>query len=992
MRLALSSLFLWTLLFSGTLCAQTAEWVWHAEGKPAEGEERFFRRTFNITGKVEKAVLEASCDDQMTVWVNGKEAGTSTAWQKPLKLNVTKELKGGENVLAVRGKNVTGTAALVLVLSLDLEYGKRQVIMTDRDWLSTAETVPDWEKPETKTTGWSNVRLVSKLGAPPWGNVFNVEPAAATPADQIAVPPGFKVELLRSAKPGEGSWVSMAVDPQGRLYISAQQVEKGAKGSIYRASFGVGGKLTEFELMPAPVGAAMGMLWAFDSLYVSGQGPDGTAIYRLRDYDHDDRPETAELFKKVPGGTGEHGAHAIVLGPDRKLYFAHGNSTPLIEGISPHSAMQHYEEESLLPRIGDPVATFFDKLKIPYGQILRADAEGREWELYAAGFRNQYDIDFNPEGELFTYDSDMEWDVGLPWYRATRILQIPSGAEFGFREGTSKWPTYYPDSLPEVVDIGRGSPTGVKFGTRSNFPAQYRRAFFAMDWTYGRILAVHLTPKGAGYEGTFEDFLKGKGMPVSDLEFGPDGAMYFIVGGRGTQAGLYRVSYVGSSDQALPASAASAPKLSLEELRRAAAARALRKRLEAFHGHADVEALDSAWLHLGEDDRFLRFAARVAVESQPVEQWRARALEETDARAGLQALLALARCGSKADQEAILKALARWPIDGLDEPLKLDKLRVIEVSLSRHGRPNDELAALALKKLGAQYPAKSFPLNRELSQLLVFLGAPDAVDKTLALLDTAATQEEQIWYAYALHAYDGTWTPSQRERYFAWFKKAREYRGGNSFAKFLDRIRDLALAKAPESHRTALLELAAGQPAKPAPPPTPPARPFVKAWTMADLTPELDQVSRGRDFARGKEIFTSVQCLQCHHFGNEGGNVGPDLNGVSNRFARRDVLESIIDPGKAISEQYAAFMLTLTAGETVVGQIAEETPERTTLIIDPVAGTRREIPKKEIKAKEASPISLMPPGLLNILTKEEIFDLLAYIESSGNSAAPQFKK
>jgi len=47
-----------------------------------------------------------------------------------------------------------------------------------------------------------------------------------------------------------------------------------------------------------------------------------------------------------------------------------------------------------------------------------------------------------------------------------------------------------------VVDVGRGSPTGLVFGTKSRFPERYRRALFSVDWAFGRILAVQLTPKG----------------------------------------------------------------------------------------------------------------------------------------------------------------------------------------------------------------------------------------------------------------------------------------------------------------------------------------------------------------------------------------------------------------------------------------------------------------------------------------------------------------
>ncbi len=154
-----------------------------------------------------------------------------------------------------------------------------------------------------------------------------------------------------------------------------------------------------------------------------------------------------------------------------------------------------------------------------------------------------YDIAFNRDGELFGFESDAECDWGLPWYRPIRVLHLVSGGEYGFREGTGKWPAYYEDSLPPVVDVGVGSPTGIKFGDRSNFPEKYKKALFALDWSYGRIFAVHLTAYGSSYRGTVETFLTGKPLNVTDLEFGADGAMYFITGGRGTAAGLYRVSY-----------------------------------------------------------------------------------------------------------------------------------------------------------------------------------------------------------------------------------------------------------------------------------------------------------------------------------------------------------------------------------------------------------------------------------------------------------------
>jgi putative heme-binding domain-containing protein len=810
----------------------------------------------------------------------------------------------------------------------------------------------------------------------------------ATPADQLKVPPGFKVELLRSARDGEGSWSSMAIDKKGRLYISPQGAVPGSGfskdntwGGLWRVTLDDKGQIAAWDKVPVPVGDSMGMLWAFDSLYVSGQGPEGRGIYRLKDTNGDDTLDSAPLWKAVAGGNGEHGAHALVLGPDGKsLYIAHGNSTPLVEGVDPNSPYRNYAEDILIPRVMDPVATFFDKLKIPYGYVLKTDENGTKWELMAGGFRNHYDMDFNADGELFTYDSDMEWDAGLPWYRPTRVLHVVPGAEFGFREGNQKWPEYYEDSLPAAVDVGFGCPTGVKFGTKSNYPEKYRRAFFIMDWTFGRLLAVHLKPKGSTYTASnplksytypkgpessedVEVFLSGKGMPLTDLEFGKDGAMYFTVGGRGTQGGLYRVSWTGGTTAGVAASADNQD--AKRQQRRALAS-------EGRSAASIQSALDS-------DDRFLRFTARIALEANPS----SLIASDIDARrpgAELTRLLALARVGSKESQQDLLKALAKFPLDSLDEDLKLLKLRVIKVSFARQGRPDTDLVNLAIEKLGKQYPAKSWPLNRELSELIVWLGAPDAVEKTLGLLESAKSQEEQIWYACILREAQG-WTPAQRERYFSWFPKSRALHGGNSFAKFIERVKDQALAKVPDAERGPLAEL--GAKAAPAPAPFVPAvvRQFQKAWTIGDFDGEFAKISNGRNLTRGKEIFTSTQCASCHHFGTEGGNVGPDLTGVGGRFQPRDILEAILDPSKAISEQYASFVFTMKNGEMAVGQVANETNFYYDIIEDPVRGAHRQVGKSNLVKKEVNPVSLMPPGLINVLTKDEVLDLLAYLTS-----------
>ena len=173
----------------------------------------------------------------------------------------------------------------------------------------------------------------------------------------------------------------------------------------------------------------------------------------------------------------------------------------------------------------------------PGGWIARCDPDGSNIEIVSSGYRNQYDIAMDAEGEIFTYDADMEWDLGSPWYRPTRVCHVTSGSEFGWRSGTGKWPVHYEDSLPPVVEIGPGSPTGVLFGTGAHFPARYQRALFVLDWTFGTIYAVHLEPDGASFKATKEDFAWSKPWAVNDAVIGADGAMYVtVVAARGRRS------------------------------------------------------------------------------------------------------------------------------------------------------------------------------------------------------------------------------------------------------------------------------------------------------------------------------------------------------------------------------------------------------------------------------------------------------------------------
>ncbi|MGH7972646.1 MAG: PQQ-dependent sugar dehydrogenase, partial [Limisphaerales bacterium] len=330
----------------------------------------------------------------------------------------------------------------------------------------------------------------------------------------ITVAKGFKIELLYTVpRKTEGSWVSMCIDPKGRLIVSDQN------GALYRVTLPeAAGGTAKTERINLTSGFAHGLLWAFDSLYVAvDEGKQAHGVYRIRDTNGDDQLDKIELLRKVEA-SGEHGIHSLVLAPDGKsIYVVIGNNSSLTE-MSSSRVPYDWGEDELLPRL--PTG-FMDDSYAPQGYIARFDPDGKNWELMAMGMRNQFDIAFNNVGELFTHDADMEWDIGDPWYRPTRVNHIISGADFGFRNGDGKWPDYYVDSFGAVVNIGPGSPTGATFGYGAKFPARYQDALFLADWSFGKVRAVHLTPSGASYTGEIEDFINGQPFPICDLIVDP---------------------------------------------------------------------------------------------------------------------------------------------------------------------------------------------------------------------------------------------------------------------------------------------------------------------------------------------------------------------------------------------------------------------------------------------------------------------------------------
>lgn len=837
----------------------------------------------------------------------------------------------------------------------------------------------------------------------------------ATPIDRIKVPEGFQVELLYSVPGGEqGSWVALANDDKGRVYASDQY------GDLYRFSPPAAGeelKESDVEKLPVSIRAINGMAFAFGALYVGVNDYEQeiqSGLYRISDSDGNDELDKVEMIKAFESKS-DHGVHAIVPTPDGKsLYLITGNNAVIeggpVEGTPDTSPVtKAWGDDHLLPRMLDGRGHNRHVLA-PGGIIYRVDPDGKNFEIFASGFRNIYDASLNKDGELFTYDADMEYDFNTPWYRPTRVNHVVSGGEYGWRNGAGKYPEFYADSLPSNVNIGPGSPTGTLFGYGAKFPAKYQNAFYAFDWSWGKVYAIHLDEDGASYSGSKEEFITGAPLPVTDAIIHPeDGAMYFAIGGRRVQSGLYRVSY--SGDESV-AAVDMTPALTEEA--------ELRRQLESFHGVEKENAVDEAWEHLDHEDRWVRWAARTAIEHQSIEKWAPMALEDKSPGRRIEGILALARVAGAAPshreeggvsalssakrekiygsdselRDALLSSLLEIGFADLSEEWKINYTRTLQIVLVRFGEPSATHREALIALLGPSLPAKSYELNWVLLETLVSLQDPNAAAKGMKLLAEAKSQEPQMQFARSLAHLKEGWTPELREQQIEWFLTAANYRGGASFTKFIEFIRTDSLATYTEAEKTEHAELLA-------------KKPEIKSaienvgavfagrtptmWTLEELSEASATGMTQRDFENGRKMFAAAACYACHRFGNAGGMTGPDLTGAGGRYSPHDLLDQIINPSKEINEQFAPIVVTQKDGSVVSGVVVNLSGNNVTLNTDLSDPNQRvNVDRTQVESIEVSKVSPMPPMLLNMLTKEEVLDLLAYTLSGGDDKNEMF--
>src|SRR5687768_5402911 len=273
--------------------------------------------------------------------------------------------------------------------------------------------------------------------------------------DQFEMPAGFRIYRAAERDLTGGSY-ALRFDGYGRLLV-------GDGAALRRLTDPDGdGVFDRSEVIATGLGwrGPQGILVYGDRLFVVGG--DGIQLYE--GYSTDLPLKHVGRIGAKLGTGGDHDSHTLLRGHDGYIYFMAGNGSGLTNRL-------HITEENS-PALIEREAS-----------VYRISPDGKDWECIANGGRNPPSLGINYLGDFFSFDSDMEWHVGLPFYRPARLNHWILGSDQGWHD-VGAYPSYFIDNLPGMLEVGRGSPNWGVFYEHIQFPARYRNSFLVCDYRW----------------------------------------------------------------------------------------------------------------------------------------------------------------------------------------------------------------------------------------------------------------------------------------------------------------------------------------------------------------------------------------------------------------------------------------------------------------------------------------------------------------------------
>ncbi len=359
--------------------------------------------------------------------------------------------------------------------------------------------------------------------------------------------------------------------------------------------------------------------------------------------------------------------------------------------------------------------------------------------------------------------------------------------------------------------------------------------------------------------------------------------------------------------------------------------------------------------------------------------------ESSQPNALLTASLALSRCGQSSDLSLLLRQLDSLAWDALATSQRLDLLRVYALAIRRLGPITETQRRTIIQRLDDEFPTGEVRVDRELARLLRAVDAPQLAQRLFAQIAGPISTSEKIHYLFVLAAASRNWDARTRQRFFSHLADVKRGGGGKSYAGYIDGLARKSIEHLPQPELEAIMQefLAATEDRERQV--NDPHLEVVQHWELDELVAAISSDTQQRDYASGRAAFAKAQCFACHRIGGEGGSVGPDLSAIGRRFTARDMLVSIVEPNAEVSDQYRSHRFDLKDGTVHVGRIVNQSGEQWMVNTDMInPGKLTEIAASDVERVSLSSTLMMPSGLIDVLTLQEIRELVAYLCANGD--------
>ncbi len=848
-------------------------------------------------------------------------------------------------------------------------------------------------------------------GGPPGGGNNPTPISSAEFAREVSVPPEFEATLFAAA-PRVNYPVAIAATPEGIVFVASDE-----QGSLGRTPNGGkilrcvdkdrDGKVDEVKVF-AKVDHPRGVCYRAGSLWV--MHPPSLSVFHDDDGDgvaeRQEELVTGLTTHQITDRGGDHTTNGVRMGIDGWLYI----------GVGDYGIKAARGKDST-------------KLSLRGGGVVRVRPDGTELELYCSGLRNPFDLAIDPFLNIFTRDNTND---GAGW--DTRVSHLIQSGEYGY---TRLFANFTDETLPTMGTFGGGGGTGGLIIDEPLWPAKYRRALYTGDWGRSEVYRHLLTSKGPTFSQQTDVFLKVPRATGMDLD--GQGNLY-VASWRGGEASVHvgpnvgfvaRVSPKGNRPEPFPDLKAAdlAPLINLLNASQA---------VTRFHAQGEI-------LRRGKDPAasalLAAFAADGAklLEGRVAALWALKQLDGRESQAALRKLLS-----DPSISEFALRALTdrKTELEGVEpkpflEALQSDLPRVRAQAAISLGRLGDVSVAAHLLPLTARPEGSKMPTQTPVQnqpdpdRVIPHLAAKavvslNATDACLAGLD-GPNWTGALWAMRSIHSrpaveglvkklstptsvelrrgilvtlirlyhqeapYDGSWWGIRPDSTGPYYDR-KEWEMSPKIAAVLtaavldSQPEEAALLKAQLArHRVSLrgipdTELSPTR-EKETPivvTPVDPKNPNQLGNIAYDDVLRTTAALKG-DAMKGEALFRAQSCAACHTTTDGQVPKGPHLADIGKRYKTEELIESILKPSAKLAQGYKPYLFLMTDGQTFSGFVVSESSDTTT--IREANSVRRELKKSEIEQRAVQKLSVMPEGMVANLTREQLADLISYLQS-----------